>query len=103
MTTTSGSVSYNVTTSSTNSWLLVNLPSQSGTDSTSLNGISIGTQFGVKIGSQANTLTAGQYTGYATVTDPSGISQGTVTVTLTVNGGNSNGLSITPNPVLTEF
>ena len=62
--TTSGSVYYNVTPSSSNGWLLVNA---NGFDSASqISNIPINTQFAVKIGSQANALPAGLYTGSVT-------------------------------------
>lgn len=70
----------------------------SGGCGTSLSGITAGTAFTLQVGSQANTLSAGQYPGTATLSDSYG-NQYTVNVTLTVNGGNSAGLTITPNPV----
>jgi uncharacterized protein (TIGR03437 family) len=99
VTTTSGSSSYNVNTTSSNNWLLAFLPSVPGTDATLLNAIAVGTQFGLKVGGQANALTQGQYTGTAIISDSGGTEQLRVNVTLTVNGGNSAGLSISPSPV----
>ena len=96
--TSSGSTSYGVnSTSNGNSWLLA---SYNGSDSTSLSGIPIGSSFAVKVSTGlANALGTGQYTGTATITDPFGNTQGTVTVTLNVNGGSTPGLSINPNSV----
>ncbi len=96
--TTSGTSSYNVNLTSTgNQWLL-------GTS----NGGGGGTNFSVPVTSGGFTLslssivaslTQGTYTGQAIISDFSGAQQGAVNVTLTVNGGNSAGLTINPNPV----
>ncbi|MCX6629617.1 MAG: hypothetical protein NTW28_18520 [Candidatus Solibacter sp.] len=89
-----GASSYNVTTTSSNGWLL---SSVGGIDGTFFPGVAPGTQFTLKVTSQANALTAGQYTGQAALVDSIN-NQFTLTVTLTVNGGNAPGLTITPNP-----
>ena len=96
--TTSGTSSYNVNITSTgNGWLLG-----------SANGSGTGTIFSVPVTAGGFTLSLspvvaslsqGTYAGQAIITDSFGTQQGAVNVNLTVNGGNSFGLSITPNPV----
>jgi uncharacterized protein (TIGR03437 family) len=92
----SGATYYNVVCTSSNGWLLGAY--LGGGDGTSLPGISPTTGFILKAGSNANALTQGQYTGTATLTD-SNNNQYSLNVTITVNGGNSAGLTISPNPL----
>ena len=84
-----GASYYTVHTTSTGNWLLA---------STSNTAINPGGSFLMQISSQANSLAAGQYPGQALLTDSNG-NTFTVTATLTVNGGSSSGLIISPNPV----
>jgi uncharacterized protein (TIGR03437 family) len=99
--TTGSSTTYQVNTTTDNggSWLLAYLPSVANSDAYSLSAIPVATQFGLKIGTQANNLTAGTYTGRATISDPAGVAQLFVNVTLTVNGGASTTFTVTPNPI----
>jgi uncharacterized protein (TIGR03437 family) len=92
VTTTSGNTSYTATASSSNGWLLVN-------GSPSFGGLTVGQSYPVSVGAQAQSLTTGAYTGTITIADPFGVTQTTLTVTLSVNGGNSFGLTINPNPL----
>jgi uncharacterized protein (TIGR03437 family) len=94
--TNSGSSFYNLNTTSSNGWLLATV---NGSDGTNFSGITMGTLFTLKVGSQGNALTQGQYSGQAIIYDPNNNEQIRVTVTLTVNGGNSAGLTINPSPV----
>ena len=59
----------------------------------------MGSRFTLSVGSQANSLTQGTYSDQAIITDSIGSQQATVTVTLTVNGGTSTALTVTPNPL----
>ena len=94
--TTSASTFYSIATTSSNGWLVAFF---NGGDVTGITGITVGTPFTLKVGSQGNALTAGQYSGQAIITDSNSSEQLRVNVTLTVNGGNSAGLTVTPNPV----
>ena len=92
VTTSSGNTSYTASATSSNGWLLFN-------GSTSISGLSVGQAYSVSVGGAANSLTTGSYQGTITITDPFGATQATITVTLNVNGGNSSGLTINPNPL----
>ncbi len=97
---TTGLSSYSVNTtqiSSANHWLLVSSGGQSPNPSAIA--IPVGVGFTLSVGSIANSLTPGTYTEQANITDQFGIQQATVTVTLTVNGGNFSGLTISPGSV----
>ena len=95
--TSSGSPTYNIAVTSTgNSWLLALV---NGTSGTNFNGISVGVGFTLQMSSLVGSLSQGQYTGQAVISDSSGNQQAVVNLTLTVNGGNSFGLSFSPNPV----
>ncbi|MEO8596907.1 MAG: hypothetical protein ABI759_26545 [Candidatus Solibacter sp.] len=91
----SGSAVYNVAVNSGGSWLMV---SDGTTDGFIYDNIPAGTGFYLKLGSQVNTLVQGNYTGQAVLRD-SNNNQYTLTVSLTVNGGNASGLTVTPNPL----
>ena len=96
---TSATSNYNVVTTQTGSvqWLLVAAGGQpAGTGAIA---IPVGSPFTLSVGTAANNLTQGTYTGQANITDQNGIQYATVTVTLTVNGGNSSGLTLTPSSV----
>ncbi len=92
VTTTTGATNYSASATSSNGWLPFN-------GSPSIGGLSIGQPYALTVGSQANILAAGSYSGTVTITDPSGATQGTIQVTLNVNGGNSSGLTLSPNPL----
>jgi uncharacterized protein (TIGR03437 family) len=79
--------SYSIVPSSTNNWLF-----------TSAGSAASGSSFFLQISGNANSLATGQYPGQVVLTDANNNSF-TLNATLTVNGGNSSGLSITPNPV----
>lgn len=94
--TTGTSPTYNVATTSTpNSWLVL------GNSSLSMNGITVGQPFTLMVGSNGNVLATGQYSGQAIIYDSDNVEQLRVTVVLTVNGGNSSGLTISPSSTLT--
>ena len=99
VTTTSGGSSYNVNTTQTSSyhWLLV--AGNGGFPVSNVSFIPVGAAFTLSVGSQANSLTQGTYTDQAIITDAFGAEQFRVTVTLTVNGGASLGLTINPGTV----
>ena len=88
--TTSGFTNYTATSDS--SWLLY-------AGSQAISGLSVGTAYTVSVGGAANSLATGTYTGHISISDPTTAVQTTLTVTLNVNGGNSNGLTISPNPL----
>src|ERR1035437_6587597 len=79
--TTSASTFYNIATTSSNGWLVAFF---NGGDVTGITGITVGTPFTLKVGSQGNALTAGQYSGQAIITDSNSSEQLRVNVTLTV-------------------
>ena len=96
--TTSGQSSYLVNLSSTgNSWLLGSA-SGGGTGTSFSVPVTAG-GFTLQLSSVVASLSQGTYSGQAIISDPTGNQQAAVTVNLTVNGGNSFGLSISPNPV----
>src|ERR1035438_708604 len=97
-TTITGAANYSVITTQqgTYHWLLV---ASGGLPAFNVSSIPVGAGFTLSVGSQANSLQQGVYTDQAVITDASGIEQLRVTVTLTVNGGTSAGLSINPSPV----
>ena len=95
--TSSGSPTYNIAVTSTgNAWLLALV---NGTSGTFFNGVSVGVGFTLQMSSLVASLAQGQYTGQAVISDSTGNQQAVVNLTLTVNGGNSFGLTISPNPV----
>lgn len=96
VTTTSASPTYSVITTSDN-WLLAYTSGNSGAQS--INGIGLTTPFGLRLGSQANALAAGTYTGTAAIYDSGGILQIAVSVTLTVTSGSATGFTVTPSSV----
>ena len=99
VTTTSGSPNYTVITTQTSSsyhWLLVAANGQSAGTLTGL--IPVGLGFMLSVGIVANNMTQGTYTEQANIY-ANGTLQTSVTVTLTVNGGNSSGLTISPTSV----
>ena len=96
--TSSGASSYNVNLSGPpNGWLLGSA-SGGGTGNFFSAPVSAG-GFTLQLSNVAASLAQGTYSGQAIISDSSGNQQAAVTVNLTVNGGNSFGLSITPNPV----
>jgi uncharacterized protein (TIGR03437 family) len=99
--TTTGSTAYNVFASTTNGigWLRLSLDNGTASDALNLAGVGINNPFRMNVGSQANTLPTGQYSGQAIVSDSSGTQQASVSVTLTVNGGGTTTLTVTPNPI----
>jgi len=99
VTTTSGESSYSVNTTQTGNyhWLLV--AGNGGTAVSNVSSIPVGAPFTLSVGSQANNLQSGAYTDQAVVSDAFGAEQFRVTVTLTVNGGASAGLTISPGTV----
>ena len=96
--TSSGGSSYNVRTTQNSGypWLLV---ASGGIASSLVTGIPVGAGFTLSAGSQANNLMQGVYTDQAILTDAFSVEQLRVTVTLTVNGGTSVGLTINPSSV----
>jgi uncharacterized protein (TIGR03437 family) len=99
VTTTSGQASYSINTTSQSSyhWLLV--AANGGLAAYNQTAIPVGSPFTLSVGSQANGLAQGTYTDQAILTDPFGIQQATITVTLNVNGGGASGLTVTPSSV----
>jgi uncharacterized protein (TIGR03437 family) len=98
VTATTGSSSYTVNTTQNSSlghWLLVAANGQ--LPGILQAGIPVGAPFTLSAGIQANSLTQGTYTDQAIVSDQNGVQQATVTVTLTVNGGASSGLTLNPS------
>jgi uncharacterized protein (TIGR03437 family) len=87
---TSGYTTYTATSNA--NWLLV-------AGSQTISGLAVGTSYSVSVGANAASLTTGSYTGLITIADPTGTTQATLTVTLSVNGGNTTGLTISPNPL----
>jgi uncharacterized protein (TIGR03437 family) len=85
-----GAATYTASVSSSSAWLYAN-----GTSSTS-GYISSGVT--ISPGATFSTLTTGSYTGYVYVQDGNG-NQVTITVNLSVNGGTTNGITLSPNPV----
>lgn len=95
VTPTFGATYYNVSTTSSNGWLLASI---NGSDGNAFNQVALGTILTLKVSSQVNALAQGVYPGTANLSDSTG-NQFTINITLTVNGGNSTGLNITPNPL----
>ena len=100
VTATTGSTSYTVNTTQNSNlghWLLVAANGQlAGPVQT---GIPVGAPFTLSAGVQVNNLTQGTYTDEAVITDQNGVPQATVTVSLTVNGGSTTGLTLSPSIV----
>jgi uncharacterized protein (TIGR03437 family) len=96
---TSATPTYNVFTTQNGSvhWLLVSAAGQAA--STGVIGVGVNNPFTLSVGAQANSLTQGVYTDQANLFDSNGIQQVSVTVTLTVNGGNGSGLTISPTTI----
>jgi len=89
---------YNVVgVNSSNGWLLV--ADVNNNQGTSYPNVPVSQGFYLKAGSNVAALGQGTYTGLAYLTDSSGSNPLTITVNLTVNGGNSTGLTVTPNPL----
>ena len=96
--TTSGSATYSATTSANeNNWLQV-YTAYNGS-SNGISGIAVGTQLGLTVDSQVNSLSTGAHYGYVYIYDSNGAQQLTITVTITVNGTTSTSLTVTPNPI----
>ncbi len=93
--TTGSSPTYNVTVSSLNNWLALNL---NGVQYSTVSLYPVNSSFVLAVANNANNLAAGTYTGYAYITDSANLAVQTVTVTLSVNGGGTSGLTISPNP-----
>jgi uncharacterized protein (TIGR03437 family) len=74
------------------SWLLF-------AGSQDISGLAVGSVYTVSVGATANSLNTGAYTGHINIYDPTNTLQTSLTVTLSVNGGNSTGLTINPNPL----
>jgi uncharacterized protein (TIGR03437 family) len=93
-----GASTFNVASlTSTNGWLLV---SDGNSDSSvTYPNVPVSAGFYLKMGSNVATLPQGTYTGQANLTDSSGGNAITITVNLTVNGGNATGLVVNPNPL----
>jgi uncharacterized protein (TIGR03437 family) len=89
VTTTSGNTSYNATATSSNGWLLI-------ANNQAISGLLVGQSYQVSVGAQAASLTTGSYTGTVSINDLSNNLVGTLSVTLSVNGGNSAGLTLNP-------
>ena len=98
VTATTGATSYTVNTTQNSNlghWLLVAANGQlAGPVQT---GIPVGAPFTLSAGIQVNSLTQGTYTDEAVISDQNGVQQATVTVTLTVNGGSTSGLTLSPS------
>ena len=100
VTVTNTTVSSSYTVSTNQNWLLVTANGQpANTPSTVVTSIPVGSPFTLSVGSVANNLAQGTYTGQATITDQNAAQQATVGVTLVVNGGSSSGLTISPTTV----
>lgn len=85
-------LTYQASASSTNNWLLVN-------GNTYIYGTLPNNQLTISVNSQAQNLTPGTvYTGVVNITAADGSSL-QLTVNLTVNGTNTTGLTINPNPI----
>src|ERR1039458_289506 len=94
--TTSGSATYSATTSANeNNWLQV-YTAYNGS-SNGISGIAVGTQLGLTVDNQVNSLSTGAHYGYVYIYDSNGAQQLTITVTITVNGTTSTSLTVTPN------
>jgi uncharacterized protein (TIGR03437 family) len=91
---------YNATANSSNGWLLVNTSGGTG-GGTSQNGIAISTILTIAPSTNMNSLTTGVYTGYIYLADTNNpsVTLNTITVNLSINGGTTTGLSVTPNPL----
>src|ERR1039458_3271787 len=92
LTTTSLLTTYNVSVTSTGDWLRLNWNGptvhQSGAQYTSVSSYPVGgTGAVLGVGTNANSLTAGVYQGYANITDSNNNPVATMTVNLTANGG----------------
>lgn len=92
--TTGTSLTYNLATTSSNGWLVLL------GEVTTATGIGVGQPFILKVGSNGNILSTGQYSGQVIIYDSDNLEQLRVTVVLTVNGGNSTGLTISPGSIL---
>jgi len=90
--TTSGGTTYTATANSTNNWLLVNGGLNVG--GTIANGMNL------TASSNITTLGTGSYIGTVSISDSNGGS-GTLTVNLSVNGGTTTGLTLSPSSGLT--
>ena len=84
-----------VNISSSNGWLL---GSVNGSTGFSFQQLAPGTPLFLTLTGQANALNSGNYNGTVALSDSNG-NQYTLNVSLSVNGGNTNGLTISPNPL----
>src|ERR1039457_7249187 len=96
--TTSGSATYSATTSANENNSLQVYTAYNGS-SNGISGIAVGTQLGLTVDSQVNSLSTGAHYGYVYIYDSNGAQQLTITVTITVNGTTSTSLTVTPNPI----
>ena len=96
--TTSGQSSYIVNLSSTGNGWLLGSASGGGTGTSFSVPVTAG-GFTLQLSSVVASLSQGTYTGQAIISDSTGNQQAAVSVNLSVNGGNSFGLSFSPNPV----
>jgi uncharacterized protein (TIGR03437 family) len=89
---TSGAISYSFSTQSSNNWLLINGQTQGS-------GLTLPATLNITTDSNLATLAAGaSYNGYMNITGSDG-STLQLTVTVTVSGANTSGLTISPNPI----
>jgi uncharacterized protein (TIGR03437 family) len=84
---TAGTISFGTTVASSNGWLFVS--PQTGTLPATLT---------INPTSNIAALSTGSYTGVININGSDGTTQ-SITVTLVINGGSANGLTVTPNPV----
>ncbi|MEO8371923.1 MAG: hypothetical protein ABI806_22245 [Candidatus Solibacter sp.] len=92
-----GAATYNVNSLiSQGGWLLV---SDGTIDGANYPNVPVSAGFYLKAGSQVAALAQGSYQGQAFLTDSNGANPLTITINLSVNGGNSSGLVISPNPL----
>jgi uncharacterized protein (TIGR03437 family) len=89
---TSGAISYSFSTQDSANWLLINGQTQGS-------GLTLPATLNITTDSNLATLTAGgTYNGYMNITGSDG-STIQLTVTVTVSGANTSGLTISPNPI----
>jgi uncharacterized protein (TIGR03437 family) len=88
--------SISLSTQSGGQWLLASTVTQTTPSANPIVAIPVALGFTLSLGTVANNLAQGTYTGQVTISDSNGVPQTSVTVTLTVSGGSTLGLTVDP-------
>jgi hypothetical protein len=91
LTSTSGAITYSFNTQSTDNWLLINGETQGS-------GLTLPATLNITADTNVGTLSPGPSNGIVNITG-SDLSTITLTVTVTVSGANTSGLTLAPNPI----